>query len=86
VLKKTVEQLVQDAKKQIENLSVEQLAAEIEKGEVLLVDIRERDELQRDGLIEGAKSAPRGMLEFWADPDSKYHREYFDPEKRTVLY
>ena len=83
---KAAAEMVVEAKGRVENLTPEQVAAEIEGGGVVLVDIREDDERQRDGAIPGAVRAPRGMLEFWADPTSPYHREEFDPARRTVLY
>ena len=83
---KAAAEMVAEAKGRVENLTPEQVAAEIEGGGVVLVDIREDDERQRDGAIPGAVRAPRGMLEFWADPTSPYHREEFDPARRTVLY
>jgi rhodanese-related sulfurtransferase len=52
---------------------------------VLLVDLREPGECET-GTIPGAIQAPRGMLEFFADPTSAYHRSEFDPGRRTVLY
>jgi rhodanese-related sulfurtransferase len=82
---KSAAQMVGEAKERVENLTPEQVAAEAE-GEATLVDIREDDERQRDGAIPGAVRAPRGMLEFWADPTSPYHREEFDPARRTILY
>ena len=78
--------MVAEAKGRIENLSPEQVAAEFDAGGVTLVDIREDDERAQNGAIPGAVRAPRGMLEFWADPTSPYHREEFDPARRTVLY
>ena len=79
--------MVAEAKGRVENLSPEQVAAELDGGgDVTLVDIREDDERAQNGTIPGAVRAPRGMLEFWADPTSPYHREEFDPSKRTVLY
>ncbi len=51
-----------------------------------LIDIREPDEVGRTGAIPGAIQAPRGMLEFWADPASPYHCTEFDPASRTLLY
>ncbi len=78
--------MVAAAKAQIENLTVEQAAQEIEGGEALLVDIREPGERAENGSIPGSVSAPRGMLEFWADPTSAYHRPEFDPSKRTILH
>jgi rhodanese-related sulfurtransferase len=81
---KTAAELVAEAKQRIENLSVDQTAAELDAG-ALLVDLREPSEREQ-GTIPGALAAPRGMLEFWADPTSPYHRAEFDPSSRVVLY
>jgi rhodanese-related sulfurtransferase len=81
----TVVELVTRAKSQIENLTPGQVAQEVAEGAVL-VDLREPAELQNDGIIEGAVHAPRGMLEFYADQSSPYHRNEFDPTRRTILY
>ena len=81
----TVVDLVTRAKGQVENLSPEQVAQELAEG-ALAVDLREPAEIERDGTIEGAVPAPRGMLEFYADPQSPYHRPEFDPSRRTVLF
>ena len=83
---KTATEMVAEAKARIENLSVEQAAGEIERGEALLVDVREPDERQANGSIPGAVPAPRGMLEFWADPSSPYHRDEFEPGRRIILH
>jgi rhodanese-related sulfurtransferase len=83
---KTAAELVAEAKQRVENLSVDQAAAELEKGEALLVDLRETSERAQQGAIPGAVHAPRGMLEFWADPTSAYHRAEFDPNRRVVLH
>ncbi len=82
---KTAAQMVQEAKQHVENLTVEQVASELEQGNALLVDIREPNELEQ-GVIPGAVSAPRGMLEFYADPTSPYHRNEFDPRRRVILH
>ena len=82
---KTAVDLVTQAKAQTENLTPEQVAQEAAQGAVV-VDLREPAELQNDGMIEGAIHAPRGMLEFYADPTSPYHRAEFDPTRRTILY
>lgn len=82
----TAAQLVAEAKGRIRNMSVDEVARELETGSVTLVDIREPDEVQREGAIPGAVAAPRGMLEFWADPSSPYHRDEFDPDRRAILY
>lgn len=81
----TVVELVLRAKAQIENLTPDQVAQEAREGAVV-VDLREPVELQNDGMIEGAVHAPRGMLEFYADPSSAYHRAELDPTRRTILY
>lgn len=78
--------MVADAKQNVENLSPDQLARELEAGDALLVDLREPGERTENGTIPGAVSAPRGMLEFWADPSSPYHRAEFDPNRRTILH
>lgn len=85
--RRTLPEMIADAKSRIEELSVEQLAAEIAAGDVTVVDIRDVRERWDRGAIPGAVSAPRGMLEFWFSPDSPYFREgryHFDD--RYVLY
>lgn len=81
-----VKTLVADAKAQITTLSQAQVQAQLDAGTALLVDIRDIRELQKLGRIPGAVHAPRGMLEFWVDPSSPYHREDFATEKTLVLY
>ncbi|OWU84808.1 rhodanese [Oceanicola sp. 22II-s10i] len=54
--------------------------------DVVFVDIRDVRELERDGMIPGAKHAPRGMLEFWIDPESPYHKDWFAEDKTFVFY
>jgi rhodanese-related sulfurtransferase len=80
----TAATLVAEAKSRVENLTPEQVADEVASGAVL-VDLREEDERQRLGAIAGSIAAPRGMLEFWADPASPYHRPEFDPSARIIL-
>lgn len=83
---KTAAQLVAEAKASIENLTAEQVSEEIAGGDVLVVDIREPEERRTNGAIAGSVSAPRGMLEFYADPTSAYHKEGFDPDRRVILH
>ena len=83
---KTAAQLVAEAKARISNLTVEQVADEIATGNVVLVDVREPGELAVQGAVAGAVHAPRGMLEFYADPTSPYHRRELDPSARTIVY
>ena len=82
---KTVAEMVKEAKSRIQNLTVADVAEEIKRGNVTIVDIREPHEREQ-GAIPGSISAPRGMLEFYADPTSSYHRPEFDPSKRIVLH
>ena len=81
----TVATLVAEAKSRVENLTADDVAAELAAGAAVLVDLREEDERTRVGTIPEAIPAPRGMLEFWADPTSPYHRPEFDPEARIIL-
>jgi rhodanese-related sulfurtransferase len=84
--KKTVGQMVEAAQAQIENLTNEQLQAEMARGDVQVIDIRDVRERQSLGYIPGSIHVPRGMLEFWLDPTSKYYTGKVDPEKRIVLH
>jgi rhodanese-related sulfurtransferase len=85
-LPRTATQLVSQAKLRIENLTPDQVAAELARGDVLLVDLRETEERAQRGAIPGAVHAPRGMLESYADPTDGDHRSEFDPSRRTILY
>jgi rhodanese-related sulfurtransferase len=82
----TAATMVADARNTIDNLPVDRVTAELATGQPLLVDIRETEELSATGKIDGAVHAPRGMLEFYADPASPYHRPEFDPNRRVILY
>lgn len=77
---------VNEARAAIENLTVEQAKAEYDAGTAILVDLRDVREIAREGRIPGAVSAPRGMLEWWVDPTSEYHRSVFQPEGRYIFY
>jgi rhodanese-related sulfurtransferase len=83
---KTVKMLVAEAKEQTNSISPADAHGQQQAGGAILIDIRDIRELQRDGRIEGAFHAPRGMLEFWADPDSPYHKEIFAIEGELVLF
>jgi rhodanese-related sulfurtransferase len=83
---KTAADLVAEAKQRVQNLTVDQTAEEFERGDALFVDLREPGERVEHGAIPGAVNAPRGMLEFWADPTSSYHRAEFDPNRRIILH
>lgn len=79
-------ELVADAKAQIKTIKLKEAKALYGQENVLFVDIRDVRELDREGKIPGALHAPRGMLEFWVDPQSRYYRKEFSPGKKLVLF
>ena len=81
-----VKELVARAKAEITSLSTDEAQAMAAAGKALLVDIRDPRGLSRDGRIDGAFHAPRGMLEFWVDPQSPYFKEALATEKVLVLF
>ena len=84
---KGIKDLIDDAMEQIETMSTEEAIAVHGDENIVFVDIRDVRELDREGMVPGAFHAPRGMLEFWVDPDSPYHKDIFsDPNKTFVLY
>jgi len=85
-LETTAMQLVAEAEKEIRTLSVDEARELLGREDVQFVDIRDIRELQREGRIPGAYHAARGMLEFWVDPESPYHKELFAEPKTFVLY
>jgi rhodanese-related sulfurtransferase len=78
-------QMVAAAKARIENLSPDRVAVELEAGSALVVDIREEYELAATGSIVPSIHAPRGLIEFYADPSSPMHVEELDPGRRIIL-
>jgi len=82
----TAASMVADAKQRIENLTADDVSQELAIGDVVLVDLREPDERMASGAIPGATHAPRGMLEFYADATSPYHRPEFATDRRIILY
>ena len=85
-MKKTAKSLVDEAMGLVTTYTVEQARALHGHPGVQFVDIRDVRELEREGVIPGALHAPRGMLEFWVDPESPYHREAFAQDKEFVLF
>ncbi len=79
-------ELVAQAEAQIETISVEQALSVAGGEDVVFVDLRDIRELQREGKIPGARHVPRGMLEFWIDPESPYHKPLFAENRRFVFY
>lgn len=85
-MKKTAKSLVDEAMVQVTTYTVEQARALHGHPGVQFVDLRDVSELEHDGVIPGAVHAPRGMLEFWVDPESPYHRDVFAQDKEYVLF
>lgn len=79
-------QLLEDANSSITTLEAAEVRPLQERGEILLVDLRDVRELEREGRIPGAFHCPRGMLEFWIDPESPYHKPVFAEPRRFVFY
>ena len=85
-IKKSYKELVAQAEAEIETISVDEALSLQDDPNVLFVDLRDVRELKREGFIPGAFHAPRGMLEFWIDPDSPYYKDIFASGKRFVFY
>lgn len=85
-MEKSSSELVVEAKTKVENLNVNAVEAELNSGKVVLIDLRETEELTANGRIPGSVHVPRGMLEFRADPTSPYHQESIDRSKRIILH
>lgn len=78
--------LAEQAEREIETVSVQEALKLYGSKDVVFIDIRDIRELQREGRIPGAFHCPRGMLEFWIDPASKYHKAIFAEDKRFLFF
>ena len=78
--------LLDAANAEIETLSVDDAKAVHDDPDTVFVDIRDIRELQREGRVPGAVHAPRGMLEFWIDPDSPYFKPVFGEDKKFIFF
>ena len=85
-LRKSVKDLLAEANAEVETVSAEDALKLKDDENVVFVDIRDIRELNRDGRIPGAFHAPRGMLEFWVDPDSPYYKEVFGSGKKFLFF
>ncbi|MEP0963346.1 MAG: rhodanese-like domain-containing protein [Roseobacter sp.] len=85
-LKKSSAQMVADARARIEEIETTDLIAMLDDPGVVVVDIRDVRERQRSGFIPGSFHAPRGMIEFWVDPDSPYFKEIFAQEDKKFVF
>jgi len=85
-LKTSAADMVADARQRIEEVETADLIGMLDDPRVVVVDIRDVRERQRGGFIPGSFHAPRGMIEFWVDPDSPYHKEIFAEDKKFVFH
>lgn len=83
---RSVDDMIAEARRDLENHSPEEARRRAEDEGAVLVDIRDVRELQREGCIPGSMHAPRGMLEFWVDPASPYFKPVFGEDHEFVLY
>ena len=85
-LSRGFKQMVDEAKARITTIKLEDAKARLGRDDVVFVDLRDVRELEREGLIPGAFHCPRGMLEFWMDPESPYYKDVFGSGKEFVFY
>ena len=85
-IKTSVTKLVESAKKKINNLEVSDAIKMHSKKNNLFIDVRDIREIQKYGRILGAKHVPRCMLEFWIDPESPYHKKFFNDDYHFIFY
>jgi rhodanese-related sulfurtransferase len=78
--------LLKEANALIKTISIEQAISVFDNAEYQFIDLRDFREIQRSGKIPGSFSCPRGMLEFWIDPESPYHKEIFSKDTNFVFY
>ena len=85
-LKITAAEMVANARARIEEVETPDLIARLDNPDLIIVDIRDIRERQRTGFIPNSVHAPRGMIEFWVDPDSPYHKDIFAQEDKTYVF
>jgi len=84
---KSSQDLVNEANQVIETLEPSRVKLMTDKNECILIDVRDIRELWKEGTVKNSKHIPRGMLEFWLDPESSYYKESkFDPNKKMILF
>jgi rhodanese-related sulfurtransferase len=78
--------LLKDAQTRVTNLTAAEAIARASEPDTVIVDVRDIREIERDGRIPGSFHAPRGMLEFWVDPESPYHKQIFAEDKTFIVH
>ena len=85
-LKTTAAEMVEHARARIEEVETADLIASLEDPDLVIVDIRDPRERERSGFIPGSFHAPRGMIEFWVDPESPYHKDIFSQTGKRFVF
>ena len=85
-LKTSAAEMVTQARAKIEEIEIPDLITMMDDPNVIIVDIRDIRERQRSGYIPGSFHAPRGMIEFWIDPESPYHKDIFAQEGKKYVF
>ncbi len=85
-LKKTAAQMVADSRARIDEIETTDLIKALDDPDTVIIDIRDIRERQRAGFIPGSVHAPRGMIEFWVDPDSPYHKDVFAQKGKRYVF
>lgn len=85
-MKKTVLDMVAEANKQVREIPLAEAIGMHGRDDIAFIDLRDIREVGRTGTIAGAHHVPRGMLEFWIDPESPYYKPFFEEEKTFVFY
>ena len=85
-IKKGIKQLVEEAEAQVESLTPAEVEEKLKEEGVTLIDLRDIRELKRDGTIAGSMNIPRGMLEFWLDPESPYYKSELNDTEEVILF
>ncbi len=85
-IRRGIKAMLDEANAEIETMNVQQVKDAAAKGDVVIVDIRDPREIERDGRIPGAFPCTRGMLEFWIDPESPYAKPVFQQDKKFIFH
>ena len=85
-LERSAAELVAAARARIDEIGTDELIARVDDPDTVIVDVRDVRERKRSGWIPGSVHAPRGMVEFWVDPDSPYYKEVFGQEGKRYVF
>ena len=82
----TVKKMIREAKIGLDELSVEEVKVMLNSKDINIIDLRDTSELIENGIIPGSIHTSRGHLEFFADPECEYYKDFFDKNKKLILY